>query len=183
MDGHSRINSESVALPMLRFLRTLFSEPDEALYAFVQNNRSELKTIGIEYAESLTLEQIQIEYTRLFLGPKDHRPPYKSVYTEGTFWGSAADEVNQFMKQHGLKVERGNSIPPDHAAILFEILEKILLSELPTRIELYQDFLKKHVMWIFDFLQDTIENSKLQFYKSSFAFTRVFLKEEFSAIS
>ncbi|NQU66454.1 MAG: molecular chaperone TorD family protein [Candidatus Marinimicrobia bacterium] len=182
MDGYSRYNTESVAIPVLRFLRTLFSEPDEELFQFVIGKQTELRSIGVQIDDSLTLDQMQAEYTRLFLGPADHHPPYQSVFTEGTYWGVDANEVNQFMKQYGLSKVQTNTMPPDHAAMIFELLEKILKSDLPNKLTVYNDFMSKHTKWLLDFLLEIIGISRLQIYKSGFSFTRVFLKEELNSI-
>ncbi len=178
MDGYSGENTESLKTFIYRFLRKLFLEPDEEFLNFLLQKSKELEDIGIEFNDSLNLENLQTEYTRLFLGPEGHLPPYESVFTEGRFWGNPANDIKDFIRGIGLELEKDFNMPPDHIAIEFEILEKIISSKDQEINVLYMDFLKKHIAWIFDFLTQLIQKTELKFYQTSFAFSKVFLKEE-----
>lgn len=178
MDGYSSGNPESLKAFIYRFLQKLFLEPDEELFNFLLQKSEELKSIGIEFNDSLNLEILQTEYTRLFLGPGGHMPPYESVFIEGRLWGKPANDIKDFIRGIGLELGKDFNMPPDHISIEFEILEKILSSKDPEINVLYMDFLKKHIAWIFDFLTQLIPKTELKFYQTSFAFSKVFLKEE-----
>ena len=95
MDGYSSENPESLKASIYRFLQKLFIEPDEEFLNFLLQNSKELEDIGIEFNGSLNLENLQMEYTRLFLGPKGHMPPYESVFLEGRLWGNSASEIGR----------------------------------------------------------------------------------------
>ncbi len=183
MDGYSSENPESLKASIYRFLQKLFIEPDEEFLNFLQQNSKELEDIGIEFNGSLNLENLQMEYTRLFLGPKGHMPPYESVFLEGRLWGNSASEIKNFIRGIGLELEKDINMPPDHISIEFEILEKIISSKDVEINGMYIDFLKRHVAWIFDFLTQLILKTELKFYQTSFAFSKVFLKEEMATSS
>lgn len=178
MDGYGSRDTAGIKVFIYRFLQRLFLEPDEELIAFLSAKSDDLKDIGIEIDDSLNLEALQSEYTRLFLGPKGHLPPYESVFLEGRFWGDRANDIKDYLRNIGLELEEGFTMPPDHIAIEFEILEKILSSEDIKINALYMDFFEKHIVWILDFLTRLIPKTDLNFYKTSFAFSKVFLKEE-----
>ncbi len=181
MDGYGSRDSESLKRFIYRFLQRVFSEPDDEFYNFLNKHEKELKDIGIEIDKGLDLQALQIEFTNLFLGPNGHFPPYESVFCEGRFWGTPASNVKKFLAKTGLEINKGFKMPPDHIAVEFEIIEKILESDAPHSDEYYREFLNDHISWIFDYLGEIISKTKLKFYQSSFAFSKVFLKEELTS--
>lgn len=160
-----------------RFLQRLFSEPDKDFYEFLAGHSKELDAIGIQLG-SVDLESLQVEYTRLFLGPQGHLPPYESVFSEGRFWGDSAVEVKRFAESIGLELTEDHTMPPDHISIEFEILEKILASGHPDAEKLYGDFFSQRIKWVANFLQKIIPRTKVEFYRTSFEFAGAFLKSE-----
>ena len=60
------------------------------------------------------LEDLQVEYTRLFITGSPHvvASPYASSYIDGTLNGSMADRTRQFYRDHGFDLA-GNDFP-DH---------------------------------------------------------------------
>ncbi|GEM_PF-5653724 len=180
MDGYSGKNRESIKIFIYRFLQRLFLEPDEEFINFLLQKSEALKEIGIELDDGIDLETLQTEYTRLFLGPAEHLPPYESVFLERRFWGTPTNDIQDFIRSMGLELKKDFNMPPDHVSIEFEILEKILSSKDPEINAQYMDFLKEHIVWIFDFLTRLIPKTDLKFYQTAFAFSKVFLKAEMS---
>ncbi|RME28488.1 MAG: hypothetical protein D6800_03850 [Candidatus Zixiibacteriota bacterium] len=78
--------------------------------------------------------ELSVEFTRLFLGPGPHVAPFASVYRRddtrsGQLWGSTTAEVKRFMEHYGLSLNNPGAIP-DHIAILFEFMERVIRTKL-----------------------------------------------------
>ncbi len=177
MDGYGSGNRESL-ISIYRFLQRLFLEPDKEFYGFLQDNTDGLRDIGITIDENVDLESLQVEYTGLFLGPKDHLPPYESVFLEGRFWGERSADVKDFIKRIGLATAEEDNMPPDHVAVELEVLEKLLATDHADAEEYYKRFFEEHLLWVFDFLERINQKAKLEFYKTSFEFAANFLASE-----
>ncbi len=177
MDGHGS-NDRGGLTFVFRFLQRLFLEPDAEFCRYVQNNREGLAKLGITVDEEIDLGALQLEYTRLFLGPEEHVPPYESAFREGRFWGQSAADVKKFIGDIGLQVDEEFTMPPDHIAIELEVLELILASGEPEAEEFYKRFFEEHLGWGFDLLGRLIPKTTSSFYKTSFEFAEKFLTSE-----
>ena len=79
-------------------------------------------------------ERLEVEFTRLFLGPGQHVSPFASVYRKddarrGELWGYTTGEIKRFMEHYGLSLNNPGAIP-DHIAILFEFMERVIRAKL-----------------------------------------------------
>jgi TorA maturation chaperone TorD len=121
----------------------------------------------------LPLEQIQGEYTGLFINGYPHTPcsPHESIYLDDhILLGPAAERVSVFYRQWGL-----NSADqlPDHVTVELEfmhlILEAVLAADEPQKQDLLivaQTFWNAHLgRWIAPFANDLKANAKLGFYR------------------
>jgi TorA maturation chaperone TorD len=86
-----------------------------------------------------TIETLEVEYTRLFLGPGlPAVPPYESVYVDGEeadvpgpLWGQATFAVRDAYRQAGLAPHPGPE-PPDHLAAELEFVAMLSQREATT---------------------------------------------------
>lgn len=75
-----------------------------------------------------TLEELQIEHTRLFINGIPHvaAPPYGSVYIDKSLQGQHTEKTLQFYKEHGYSLKDSSDLP-DHIRHQLEFLS--LLAE------------------------------------------------------
>lgn len=180
-------------------------EPDKGFIENVQNDKS-LRLLIAEggmwdekfWAQSVKelYERLAVEYTRLFIGPKNHIPPLESLYNykEGEtrqIWGSATVDVKKLIESSGLSFIKNYGSIPDHISIEFEFMQKLVEkegelwekenynSQLYKTIELEMRFINEHLkMWIPDFCQKVIGAAKLDFYKNFAKLTKDFIVTE-----
>jgi len=89
-----------------------------------------------------TMEALEVEYTRLFLGPGlPAVPPYESVYVNreeahvlGLLWSQATFAVRDAYQQAGLTPHPGSE-PPDHLAAELEFIALLSQREAAARAE------------------------------------------------
>ncbi|MCS7150112.1 MAG: molecular chaperone TorD family protein [Caldimicrobium sp.] len=99
-------------------------EYDYTLYEQVKT----LKSAFEEFDEA----ELQIEYTRLFLGASLEvpAPPYGSVYLEDRqIMGKTTLEVKKFFQREGLQVDDNWPHPPDHIVSELEFMGYLTLRE------------------------------------------------------
>lgn len=80
--------------------------------------------------------ELQIEYTRLFLGTSREvpAPPYGSVYLEERrIMGKTTMEVNRFYQQEGIKIDEKWTHPPDHIASELEFMSYLVFKEMEAK--------------------------------------------------
>jgi TorA maturation chaperone TorD len=180
-------------------------EPDKGFIEHIQNDKSLRLLIARggmwdekfwALSEQEIYERLAVEYTRLFVGPKDHIPPLESLYNhdEGEtrqIWGSATVEVKKLIESSGLSFIKDYGGIPDHISIEFEFMQKLVEkegelwgkkgndSQLHKTIELEMRFINEHLkMWIPDFCQKVIEAAQLDFYKNFAELTKDFIVTE-----
>ena len=121
---------------------------------------------GLGHMAQLPLEQIQGEYTRLFMAafPQVPCPPYESVYLEGRLMGDAAEVLDSLYRRWGLVVD-GEDV--DHAGAELEFEAFLLALDTPDSQSAAVDFLKEHLLtWLPQLASDIVRESNLLFYRS-----------------
>lgn len=96
------------------------------LASLVKNVSDEAYRGSVQMKEAVkkySIEELQVEYTRLFLGPFGVAvPPYGSYYLEksGEVMGETTREVMQLYRKAGLAIDEGFTELPDHIAVELE---------------------------------------------------------------
>jgi TorA maturation chaperone TorD len=114
---------------------------------------------------TLPLDQIQGEYTRLFINafPRVPCPPYESTYCEGILLGEAAMQVAEEYRAWGLAVE---SEPVDHVGAELEFVAFLLTLNTREACMAANAFARDHLArWLPRFAEDVIRESRLEFYR------------------
>lgn len=127
-------------------------------------------------AES-ALEEIQIEYTRLFINGVPHvsAPPYGSAYLDGSLQGKSTDIVLNFYRQHGYQPQDSN-IPPGHLVHQLEFLAR--LTERGDVIT-EQSFLSTCIIpWYGQFAERVLNKAHHPFYRTVVQIIAFFIEEE-----
>ena len=127
------------------FLSLVFhSEVTKTLLEHIKDQSflSMLSDMGVNFdddflskPEDVLIEDLAVEYARLFLGPDKHISPHESVHHErgdgdwGVLWGKSTVEVGKFIETAGLKYEKKYSGLPDHISVELEFMQQATSSE------------------------------------------------------
>ena len=128
-----------------------------------------------------TIEQLAIDYCRLFIGPTGHLPPYQSVWQGGQLQGTTAASMARFIdvvRYDTGRLPRGMML--DHLGVQLDVMGHILSQLTTGQIEkdlsaLAATFFRTHLTWTADFLNIAPQRATTDFYRSTLALTRVFL--------
>ena len=140
----------------------------------------------------LILEQLAIEFARLFLGPGKHISPHESVQIrqDGILNDATTARVSHFIEVAGYEFRSGSKRYPDHICSEFEFMEALIskqvkaitngdLREAETSEMLQDEFLRQHlVLWIPLFCDEIEQSAKLPLYKALGRVVSTFIKME-----
>lgn len=171
-----------------RILTDLETEGTEGIDEFLQKPEAEL------------LEDLAVEYTRLFLGPGKHISPHESVHHQrddgqwGKLWGASTVEVKKIVESTGLSYSEDFKGLPDHIAVELEFMQQLTLREEEAWMDADADgavfcrkiekkFIEEHLIrWIPDFCEKLIQEAKLPFYHAMAELTRSFIEFEMEEV-
>lgn len=144
------------------------------------------------------IEQLQIDYSRLFVGPfKLLAPPYGSVYLEDKreVMGASTLDARKRYKEAGLDISDNVKEAPDHIAVELEFLfylifkeieavEKTDLRDAMAHLERQRAFLMRHLgMWVSEFAETVDINAKTEFYSNLARATKTFVQRDMASVS
>jgi TorA maturation chaperone TorD len=146
--------------------------------------------------EEELLDELAVEYTRLFLGPGRHISPHESVHhprdnAQGDqLWGESTVEVKAFIETAGLQYKSEYNGLPDHISVELEFMQQVTLREEQAWEEDDQDgahyclkiekkFIEEHLArWIPIFGKKVIKEAELPFYQDMVTLTMNFIELE-----
>ncbi len=144
------------------------------------------------------VEELAIEYTRLFCGPGHHISPHESVQLKrgsGTLWGEETVVVKRTIEAAGFDYDQYFNGIPDHVSVELEYLAKLVSVEANCwRTENYTDaenalgwqhqFIAKHVgKWIPVFCRKVKDQAQMPFYAAFASLLRQFIAGEKAEIT
>ena len=165
-----------------------------------------LSEMGIQYEifskkdQDQLLEDLAVEYARLFLGPDKHISPHESVHHQrddgdwGTHWGGSTVDVKKFIETAGLEYKQEYSGMPDHISTEFDFMKEAVGREAQAIEEkdwegaLYcqkmeKKFIYDHLIkWIPAFCDKITSQAELSFYGDLADVTKKFIALEFEEI-
>ena len=142
------------------------------------------------------LEDLSIEYSRLFFGPGHHISPHESLHVkarfgeENEFWGASTVAVKKFMEGAGLQVAESFIGMPDHISAEFEFMQRLLEIEadawndgdkdLGANIQNIENrFFDEHLsQWVNQFCDKVIDATDNLFYRQFAEVTKHFIEFE-----
>ncbi len=166
-----------------------------------------LAELGIQYDifsqkdQDQLLEDLAVEYARLFLGPAKHISPHESIHHQrddgdwGSHWGASTVDVKKFIETAGLEYKQEYSGMPDHISVELEFMKEAAGREAQAIEEkdwegaLYcqkmeKKFICDHLIkWIPAFCEKIISQAELSFYGDLAAVTRDFIALEFEEMN
>lgn len=144
------------------------------------------------------LEKLQIEFSKLFIGPYSLlAPPYGSVYLEGArkVMGDSTMDVIGRYESAGLSVSESFKDVPDHIAAELEFMYYLVFKNIEAiQSDAYDAaykymnhqrmFLEDHLgNWISGFSQTISSHAEIDFYRNLAIATRLFIEEDLAGIS
>ncbi|MFQ6017500.1 MAG: molecular chaperone [Kiloniellaceae bacterium] len=140
-------------------------------------------------AEGLA-DDLAVEYTRLFVGPGKHIPPYESVQREGALWGKSTSDVAAFVERRGFAYRPDYRGLPDHVSVELEFMQQATAQE--ARAYEAADaagaavcrgigaaFLEDHLgQWIPEFCDKVMAAAERPFYREMAKLTKGFMESE-----
>jgi DMSO reductase family type II enzyme chaperone len=148
------------------------------------DTRQTLAAVGLEFSpaflnapEEKLLEDLAVEFTRLFLGPGRHLVPNESVQRgAGRFWGDHTVRVADFYARFGYQVDEKKNVLPDHLSVEFEFMGHLAAEEArrwdkrdePGALAMRAaqgDFLREHLLvWAPGFCADVAAAAKESYF-------------------
>lgn len=196
-----------------KFLSLIYAqEPDEKLVEKILEPEIliALSEVGIKLSDEVILESKEklledliVEYTRLFLGPGHHISPHESVYIGGykdrdpqigLLWGNATVEVKDLIEELGYIYQDEYNGIPDHLAVELELMSNLTakehdviindnLNEGYNYLSKEKQFLNEHLArWIEPFCELVVENAEHSFYREMAFLTKDFVLNDISLI-
>jgi len=143
---------------------------------------------GILFVENAaqSIEELAIDYCQLFIGPKNHLPPYQSVWQNGQLQGESTVSMREYIEVVGYET---NLLPSgtmlDHLGVQLDvmscILERIPLchSEETEVVQgVAESFFARHLLWPGELFKNAMSCAHTEFYLSVIGMTRDFLLSE-----
>ena len=147
----------------------------------------------LQRPEDELLEDLAVEYTRLFLGPGKHVQPYAAIYLGGagaSLCGPATVWARDFMERAGFTLTPEHHGLPDHVSVELEFMagmaereaRAIEGSDLEAAAEcrwIQKEFLQDHLgRWLPEFCGRAAAHAELTFYREMARLAGHFLDSE-----
>jgi len=165
--------------------RLLSREVDQALLEQMRRKplSDALSDLGICLDElygddERVLEELSVEFTRLFLGPGRHISPHESMHvgSDGALNDATTVQVRRFILVAGFELREGSGRYPNHLATELEFMESLVARQIealrggdPEEAEtsrmLQQEFVRLHLKrWIPAFCAKVQHEANMPFY-------------------
>ncbi len=155
----------------------------------------QLNTAVFEITNKVRIDQLGVEFCRLFVGPCPLVPPYESVHriepgNAGQLWGEATVELKNLVKTFGLVYADDFNEMPDHISVEFELMYRLLNLEAEymetggrynstTSRSAQKTLFNEHIgIWLPEFCNKVETVSNDHFYIALARLTRDFIKKE-----
>jgi TorA maturation chaperone TorD len=179
-------------------------EPNPALLRQFKDARfrAALSSLGVDLedkffslSEEELIEDLAVEYARLFVGPGKHISPHESVHLKneeggGLLWGEATAKVKKFIESAGFEYKSDYCEIPDHIAVELEFMQGVTERECRawnqkdndgvfSCLETEKKFIDEHlVRWVPLFCEEIISYAELPFYREMGKLTKRFIEFE-----
>jgi TorA maturation chaperone TorD len=139
------------------------------------------------------LDDLAVEYSRLFVGPGRHIPPYASVHTEadgGDLCGRSTGRLREFIAAAGLAYENSYTGLADHISVELECMARLTARltaaetagrspEVARCRELECVFVEQFLApWVPQFCRKVADAARSSFYREMAALTAAFIASE-----
>lgn len=162
------------------FLREL----DQSTWNWLRRHQESLP--GLELGErdgraQAPLDELAIDYCRIFVGPRDHVPPFQSVCQSGLLQSRAADSMKRYLQIVSVSDQAEAMV--DHFGLQLQLMGTILDGsvedgDLESLGELARSFFRDHLVWSNAMLNRARQRAATDFYRSLIDWTLQFIKVE-----
>lgn len=125
----------------------------------------EIRALG----DSRAVEELAVEYCRLFVGPQPLCPPYASAWRgEALLGGRARTELEEFLRRHSIEVETeaGRIASCDHVAVHLAVVAHLNGREAPAPV--IREFAQHHLLpWAFEWVDATRTATRRSLYRTA----------------
>ena len=165
--------------------------PDAALLTRLAALRGDASPLGVahvalaEAAAATRVEAIEREFFDLFIGiGRGELLPYGSYYLSGFLHERPLARLREFLARIGVERSTGQAEPEDHAAILCEIMARLVDRDLDASPTVERELFEKHMApWMGRFFSDLETAKHADFYRRVGTLGRVFLEIETDALA
>ncbi len=151
--------------------------------------------------EDVLIEDLVLEYARLFLGPGKHISPHESVHHErddgdwGQLWGADTVAVKKFIETAGLEYKSKYTGLPDHISVELEFMLEAAKREAQAWeendndgvlycLKMEKKFIEEHLIkWLPVFCDKVISEAEMAFYREMAKLTKSFIEFEKETIN
>lgn len=176
-----------------KFLADCYYLPDKGLLEAVNTPDKAACGLSTEMASIAgvaDIEPLQVDYSRLFVGPYGLlASPYGSMYLENNkLLGDSTIDVSRRYAKEGLSVNIKEV--PDHVAVELEFMYFLIHKEIEAAlsgdstqavdyIRKQREFLEVHLSrWIYDFTGKIVSNAETPFYRKLANLTKAFIEDD-----
>jgi TorA maturation chaperone TorD len=146
--------------------------------------------------EDELVDDLAVEFTRLFIGPGKHISPHESIHHErgdgdwGQLWGKSTIEVKKFIEASGLEYKSDYHGMPDHISVELEFMKEAARREAQAReendnegvlycLKMEKKFIDEHLdKWVPVFCDKVMDEAVLSFYREMAGLTKSFIEFE-----
>ena len=150
--------------------------------------------------ESELVEELAVEFSRLFIGPGPHISAHESIFTEVDgdsrgLWGRNTVEVKKFIETTGLDYEPEFTGLPDHVSVELEFMQKLSQWEADKWnqedresaeycLTVQRLFLEQHLLrWLPQLCDVVMVQAELPFYRAMAELTKNYMEFEQQSIA
>ena len=136
----------------------------------------------------MAIEQLEVDYCQIFVGPKNHLPPFQSVWQTGQLSGKPIDSMRQLVDISGYDIDNSpTGTMLDHLGLQLDVMGHILAqlamsspeSDRWTDISrLANHFFATHLQWPKKLVATASTRATTDFYRSAILMTGGFLNSE-----
>jgi TorA maturation chaperone TorD len=186
------------------FLALIFrEEPTAALLRQIKSAQfsDALSSAGVKLDDDFLaspdeelLDDLALEYTRLFVGPGKHIPPSEGAQREGALWGKSTSHVASFVETCGFQYRPEFNDLPDHISVELEFMREVTLREAAAWkeqdrsaarhwLQIESNFIGKHLSrWVPRFCEKISQEAESSFYREMAVLTDSFIQGEYKEI-
>jgi len=165
--------------------------PDAALLARITELRGDASPLGLahaalaEAASRASVERVEREYFDLFIGlGRGELLPYGSYYLSGFLHERPLARLRADLLKLGIERAAGQAEPEDHAAILCEIMARVVGRRFEAPDGADRELFEQHMRpWIGRFFADLERAEAADFYRRIGTLGRVFIEIESDAFA
>jgi TorA maturation chaperone TorD len=164
----------------------LAKAPDADLLSRLAMLEGDLSSLGAAHAglsaaaRAANAGQVEREFFELFIGVcRGELSPYASYYLNGALHGPSLAQLRTDLADLGIARVEGCTEPEDHAAVLCEIMARLIDKRFQTPVVADRDMYQKHLApWIGQFFADLERARSADFYRRVGAVGQQFMAVE-----